>query len=293
MYWDDVENHLGNERLTRFWLANADVRAAVNSAVSGAPDEWPLEWFGREFGSILPLRNCAVLGCGTGALERDLIRKRIVSQVTAIDIAPSAVAFAEREARTDGVAASIRYAVGDVMDFLRENPGRFDGVFFHGALHHLSPVREALRLANTSLKTGGILYLDEYVGPSMDQWSWWRLAPANLSYYLAAPRRLRRPRLVRAPRNPSDPTEMIDSASILPAVRQCFRVVAERGYGGNILALVYPNLMHDVPPPALRRTVRRLLAIERQVVRLAGHHYAVVVAQKSPPPPPPPKVPAD
>ena len=282
MYWDDVENHLGEERLAQLWLANADVRAAVNRAVSGAPGEWPLEWFRREFSSLLPLQDCAVLGCGTGALERDLVRKRIANQVTAIDVAPSAVAFAEREAQKEGLAASIRYAVGDAADLLRENPGRFDGVFFHGALHHLSPVREVLRLADAALAAGGILYLDEYVGPSMDQWRWWRLVSANLSYYLAVPRHLRRPKLVRAPRNPGDPTEMIDSASILPAVRQGFHVVAERGYGGNILALVYPNLRHEAPPAVLQRTVRRLLAIERQVVRLAGHHYAVVVARKRP-----------
>src|ERR1043166_4328659 len=102
MYWDDVENHLGDERLAQLWLADADVRASGNRAVGRASGEWPLEWFSREFASILPLQSCAVLGCGTGALERDLVRKRIASQVTAIDVAPSAVAFAEREAQKEG-----------------------------------------------------------------------------------------------------------------------------------------------------------------------------------------------
>jgi SAM-dependent methyltransferase len=191
------------------------------------------------------------------------------------------VDLARSEAKSRGMDGSIRYEIRDAVEFLRESPGRFDGIFFHGALHHLAPVAEILRLAELSLSPGGILYIDEYVGPSMHQWTWWRLAPANLAYYVSAPRRLRRPRLVRAPRNPADPTEMIDSASILPAVRARFRVLAERGYGGNILGVVYPNLRHEAPLDDLRRAVRRLLAIERQIVRLAGHHYAVVVAEKA------------
>ncbi|MCA1732149.1 MAG: class I SAM-dependent methyltransferase, partial [Acidobacteria bacterium] len=216
-YWDEVGHHLGDERMLRFWLADTDVRAYVNAAVSGSPDVWAIEWFGREFRDLLPLDRCAVIGCGTGAIERDLVRRKLVRSVTAIDLAPAAVAFAREEAEREGLGEAIRYEVGDAAGFLAENPASFDGIFFHGALHHLEPVSEILRLAKASLRPSGILYIDEYVGPSMSQWSWWRLVPANLAYYLAAPRRLRRPRLVRAPRNPDDPSEMIDSASILPA----------------------------------------------------------------------------
>jgi SAM-dependent methyltransferase len=280
MYWDDVEKHIGQERLSQFWLANDDVRRHVNRLVTGSPEEWPFGWFARQFRSILPLDRCAVIGCGTGALERFLVKNQIAREVVAIDVASGAVGFAESEAIREGVEGSIRYFVAEAIPFLREHPDDFDAVFFHGALHHLSPVSEVLQLTKAAMKSSGILYLDEYVGPSMRQWNWWRLAPANLAYYLAAPHSLRRPRLVRAPRNPDDPTEMIDSASILPEVRRQFRVLAERGYGGNILALVYPNFRHDVPEELLRRTVSRLLAIERYLARLAGHHYVVVVAQK-------------
>jgi SAM-dependent methyltransferase len=279
-YWDEVAHHLGDERMLRFWLAHPDVRAYVNEAVSGSPDVWAVEWLGREFRDLLPLDRCAVIGCGTGAVERDLVRRGLARSVTAIDVAPAAVAFARAEAEREGVGEAIQYEVRDAVGFLREHPGGFDGIFFHGALHHLEPVREIVRLAKASLRAGGILYLDEYVGPSMRQWKWWRLVPANVAYYLAAPRRLRRPRLVRAPRNPEDPSEMIDSASILPAVRREFEVLAERGYGGNLLALVYPNLRHEAAGvDELGRVVGRLIRMERAVVRVAGNHHAVVVGK--------------
>lgn len=241
-YWNDIDNHVGDERLSRLWLADADIRRAVNAAVAGSPDEWPLEWFAREYAGILPFERCAVIGCGTGALERDLLLKRIATHVTAIDVAPAAVQFAEEEAERSGLHPHISYAVSDAAAFLRANDGVFDAVFFHGSLHHLEPVEEILRLAKTALRPGGLLYLDEYIGPSMRHWTWWRLAAANAAYYALVPRALRRPRLIRAPRNPDDPSEMVDSASIRSAVHRVFRVVSERGYGGNILGLVYPNL---------------------------------------------------
>jgi SAM-dependent methyltransferase len=282
-YWNDVENHEGAERLSQFWLADPEVRRSVNASVTGSPDEWPLEWFAREFRQMLPLGRCAVIGSGTGALERDLLAKKIVLHATAVDVASGAVAFARDEAARAGLDNRASYVVEDAAEFLESNENCFDAIFFHGSLHHLNPVANILMLARRSLRPGGLLYLDEYIGPSMKEWTWWRLTLANIAYYAAVPRALRRPRLVRAPRNPSDPTEMIDASSILPAVRRMFRVVSERGYGGNILGLVYGNLATASPAAARRRVVQRLIRIDRMVARLAGDHHAVVIALNEPP----------
>lgn len=278
MYWDAIDHHLGSARLERFWLAHPRVRASVNRTLTGNPERWPLEWFRDAFESRLPVDHALVLGCGTGALERDLVGKKIVSRVTAVDIAPEAVRYAADRAGKEGMADAIEYVVADIPAFLREREEMYDAIFFHGALHHLAPVDDVLALVSDRLKAEGLLYIDEYVGPSMQQWRWWRLIAANLAWYLCVPRRLRRPRLVRAPRNPADPTEMIDSASIIPSLRRRFAVLAERGYGGNIVGIVYPNLRHDVPAEQLDRAVQRLLHFEQAILRVVRHHHAVVVA---------------
>lgn len=283
-FWNEIEHHVGAERMSRLWLADPDVRRAVNLSVSGSETEWPLEWFARAYRKMLPFRSCAVIGCGTGALERDLVMKEIVRDVIGVDVASEAIAFARAEAERSGMAARITYEVDDAAAFLARNTSAFDALFFHGSLHHLNPVAEILTSAKRALRPGGLLYVDEYVGPSMHQWTWWRLVAANLAYYAIVPRALRRPRLVRAPRNADDPTEMIDAASILPSLRRTFTVVAERGYGGNILGVVYPNLRCDDNSELLRRSVRRLIRFDRALARLAGDHYAVVVALNEPSP---------
>ena len=62
---------------------------------------------------------------------------------------------------------------------------------------------------------------------------------ANLAYYLL-PRRVRRPRLVRAPINYEDSTEAMASSRIMPALRSTFDTgLITRSYGGNLLAVIY------------------------------------------------------
>jgi hypothetical protein len=46
-YWDDVNHHVGDERMSWLWLADTDVRQAVNAAVAGSPHEWPGSWAAR------------------------------------------------------------------------------------------------------------------------------------------------------------------------------------------------------------------------------------------------------
>ena len=283
MYWDDPEQHVGQERLAQFWLANDQIREAVNTIITGSPNRWPLEWFCDRFAATLPLGHAAVIGCGTGNLERDLLAKQIVECVTAVDIAGATVEYARTAAAEAGVAERIEYVVGDGVALLQQRPGTFDGIFFHGALHHFASVRHMLRTTREALRPNGLLYLDEYVGPSMHQWTWRRLVIPNAVYWFTVPVGFRRPKLVRAPRNSEDPTEMLDSASIVTEVYRQFRVLDERGYGGNILGLLYPNLRHDIMrsrPSSAAATVRRLLRIEQWLLLWTPHHHVILIAQR-------------
>lgn len=278
-YWDDVEHHLGS-RMDYFWLADPIVRRAVNRDVSGNPDVWPVEWLAERFRAELPLERSAVIGCGTGNLERALVKLGVVREITGVDIAPNAVAYAKRTAEEEGLTG-IEYLATDALDFLERHTNQFDAIFFHGALHHMTSVAQTLSLTEKALRKDGLLFIDEYVGPSMHEWSWWRLLPANIAYYLAAPSRMRRPRLVRAPRNSADPSEMHDASSIVPEVRRRFDLVEQRDYGGNILGLVYANLEKSkATVDDIARVVDRLIRIERFVRRFERSHHAVIVARR-------------
>lgn len=61
------------------------------------------------------------------------------------------------------------------------------------------------------------------------------------------------------------------------AVRVGFRIAAARGYGGNILSVLYPNLRSEELTDAM---VAKLIALDRdQVVRDERSYYSVIVAR--------------
>ncbi len=259
--WDNVGRH---EACDAFWLSDPSVRERVNRRISGDGHVWPITWFRQQIADRLPFPRALSIGCGLGALERELVRAGIADRVTGVDLAAAPLAHARRLAQHEGMAGRIRYVQSEASDLMRHR-GAWDAVFFHGALHHIEDVEATLALARASLESRGVLYLDEYVGRSRDDWRLRHLIGPNLAYRLV-PRAVRRTYLIRSPVTEEDPTEQIHSADILPALERHFRVLERRDYGGNLLLLLAPSLRPAGPggptPRERERAVRRLLDLE-------------------------------
>jgi len=237
-FWSDVGQH---EKAAEFWLAHPRVRAYVNESVSGDPNVWPLEWFKSSGFGDRPLGRVLSIGCGLGGLERELVRSGLAAAVEGIDLHRKVIEEAERLARTEGFGGLIRYHTGDAHDYLKQHQATFDAIFFHASLHHFPDPESTLRLCRDSLRPGGLLYVDEFVGRSMKDWRIRDLVLPNILYRLL-PAGVRRVGVIRKPVNPEDPSEAISAGRILSAIDRSFEVVDRRDYGGNLLSLLYPNL---------------------------------------------------
>jgi len=283
-YWDDPRRHLPGEEM---WMGNPAVRARINLRVTGDPALWPISWLKARLGAHAPLARAASLGSGTGALERDLVRQAIVERVVGVEVSAACVAEAGRLAAEAGLAGRIEYVTADARAWLEEARG-YDALFFHGSLHHFDRLSELLAAVARAVGPGGLLYFDEYVGPSAGEWGIAHELLWNAVYRLGIPGRLRRARRVRAPRNDEDPTESVASSGILAAVERRFRILERRDYGGNLLAPIYPYLRrpsHDPPAPRALydATIERLLDLEEFLLRHpwlpgASSHHTVVLA---------------
>ena len=270
-YWDDLTRHTD---LVSIWMAHPLVRAAINTRVSGDPSVWPIEALKRQLPEQTPIANALSIGCGLGSLERSLVDEGVVSAITAVDISESAIAEASKAAGS----RPVQYVCGDARTYLRARPGTFDAIFFHQSLHHFDGLHELMALVRTALRPQGFLYIDEYVGPARYEWSALKLLIPNLAYRML-PRTARRPHIVRAPINREDPTEAIRSSEILPAMHEHFESISRRDYGGNLLAVVYPNLA-QTDKRAFDAAVRKLIGMEDQLLRLgASSYYTVMLAR--------------
>ena len=275
-YWENLDRHMGGAGMEEIWLANSEIRAASNVRITGDPGKWPTDWLRDQLGSHAPLSEALSIGCGTGAFERDIAAKGIVRHVSGIDVAAEPLQRAKELAVAAGLDDTIAYRREDAIALLQRSPNTYDGIFFHASLHHFDDPRLLLSLAASALKPGGFLYLDEYVGPSRDEWSWRDLVVPNVAYYLLS-RHSRRARIVRSPINREDPTEAIASSQILGAFREVFPDAKVVGYGGNLLATIYPNLER----PISISTIRRLISLENFVLRFARPFYVVALGRRA------------
>jgi SAM-dependent methyltransferase len=255
------------------WLAEPAVRRYVNRAVSGSADAWPMEWLAALYPAGFP--RALSLGCGDGPLERDLRRKSLCRFVLGIDLSLGALSQAAAHARAAGLTG-IAYARQD-LDALALPRAAFDAVFSHQALHHVRELERCLAEIAQSLKPGGMLYLDEYVGPSRHEWRRSLLADAE-TVYQRLPRAVRRRRRLALPVDWRDPSEAVRSSEILPALDACFETELRRDYGGTFLAVIYPHLdLARSAPGEREQTVETIIDAERSYLAGGGRSYSTVV----------------
>lgn len=247
-YWDSIEAH---SRVEEIWGSHPLVRERINRRISGDPHVWTTTWLARRLSGMPRWRRAVSIGCGMGHFERDLVRLDLVDQVTGIEISPVCVEEAERTAHEAGMNGRISYRCADAWEALRELRD-LDAILFHASLHHFDRLDEMAALLRQALRPEGSLYLDEYVGPSRDEWTLRHELRWNWHYY-RLPKCLRRVGRIRPPINFDDPTEAVASSQILPAVAREFDLLEQRDYGGNLLSVIYANLYRPTSrPPAPR-----------------------------------------
>lgn len=258
------------------WMAEPRVRDYINESISGSRHVWPMDWF-LEFLGKRRFRRALSIGCGTGPLERDLIRRGICQQVDAFDGSPRSIEIAQELASEEGVADRIHYYVDDFND-PKLPASTYDIVFFHQSLHHVAKIE---RLAGTILRTlrrGGLLYIDEYIGPSRRDWNDDLIAP-HRAVFARVPAEAKLSDPLPLPIHATDPSEAIRSSDIMPQLARGFRVLALRNYGGTILSVLFPSIDWSHAPKSL---VDELIAAEREALAngLPSYHTIALATPK-------------
>lgn len=259
------------------WMSEEKCRRAANRMVTGSGDEWPMEWFGRVYAGS-PFSTGLSLGCGDGALERDVRKKEICREIVGVDLSEGALRIAADEAAKENLDG-ITYQRGD-FNRLDLPQDRYDVVFFHQAMHHVAELEHCIGQIQKTLKPGGFFYLDEYVGPSRTEWRDDLVSDAN-THLQSIPKKIRRCGSVPFPIEEDDPSEAIRSSEIVPLVSQRFDVIEQRDYGGNLLALIHPLVKWDVIDDTTReRILDDLISGEKALLEAgAPSYYTVIVAR--------------
>jgi SAM-dependent methyltransferase len=267
----DTEDH--------YWGAQPLVRRAINRRVTGDPNRWPMEWFAETYARE-PLGRGLSVGCGSGLLERDVLSKGICEAMEGIDFSEESLEQARFAAEEEHLSDRVEYRAEDI-NALKLPRGRYDIVFFHGSLHHIRHIERVLTEVRHALKPGGLVYLDEYMGPSRSEWNddGWAFAR---SAFDSLPEELKnRPNLM-VPLPMDDPSESIRSSAIRPAAARLFEIVEERPYGGNVLWFVFPCLDMERLRQDATGALSRMIALEDHLLeqKWVESYFRVIVARK-------------
>ena len=106
-------------------------------------------------------KSCLSIGCGSGELERGLIKNGCATTMDAFDINPDSVKNAKKSAESEGYL--INYFIGDANTIrLKEN--KYDFVVAHNSLHHIKNLEHIMQEISNSLKQNGLFIIVEFTG---------------------------------------------------------------------------------------------------------------------------------
>jgi SAM-dependent methyltransferase len=282
----------GSERRPN-WLQHKVAREYINMRVSGDPNIDTFAWFKQKF-FPKPAELCLSLGCGSGRVERMSINLGISNRFDGIDISEGAIDKARQAAIAAGLADRITYNVANLDDpALSFRTEMYDGIFAHSSIHHVFQLENLFRQCRSALKAGGLLFLDEYIGPSRFQTSP-QVTDLINRIRTALPVRYRKnlftndgtmissyvpPRVEEF--ECTDPSESIRSGEIVTTLKMYFDIIEYRPYGGAIQHMLFSGIMgnfdeHDERDVAFLKVISIL---EEALEGTIGSDFAAVVAQ--------------
>lgn len=205
---------------------------------------------------LKPHQKLKMLSLGSGICSHELrfaSHEDIFEDITCIDISNHLMDEAKETADANNLK-NISFLTQSIYDYSFPED-EFDIVFFHAALHHFKNMEDLLgNKIRRTLKPGGQLIINEYVGPNRLQYPKYQVRAINEALQLI-PKKFRKRFKLDIYKNKisgsglirmilADPSECVESQNILPCIHEYFDTNHEAFYGGSILMGALKDISH-------------------------------------------------
>lgn len=294
VYWDAVSGAAPVSPRTAWWNDPHTLRH-INRIVCGEALEGIHAAFHRRLDACLRENGLTKpralsVGSGNGGKEILLLTAGLIGSFDCFEVGAGAVEQGRRMAADLGLSERMHFH--NVNAFTADFPGEFDLVYWNNALHHMPDTAMAVAWSRERLRPGGVFAMDDYVGASRFQHSPWLLAWTNRMLGVLPDRLLQDcqdgarlvPRVLGLINLEDlmriDPTEAVDSAHILPAIRRVFPDATIIPTGGALYFIGLNNAFHNFTSEDDLRLLDALLLADEAVGQLEETQYAVALAVK-------------
>jgi SAM-dependent methyltransferase len=240
----------------RYWQAHPVTLRHINRLITGDPDESWLAFSKRRFAPDGAEHGLS-LGCGSGWVEREAIKLELCRSFDAFDISEGALEVARGEAAEQGLGEQIAYRQAD-LNRLELKPDTYDVAVAAQMLHHIADLEHLLDQLAASLRAGGLVFVNEYIGPARFQWlDKTEYLMNRLLDVLPEDKKLNpfngfvKERIDRAPPEAiieTDPSESIRSDEIVQLLESRFEVLYRADFGGTLLQFVLADIAANFSP---------------------------------------------
>ncbi|PKA83068.1 methyltransferase family protein [Ulvibacter sp. MAR_2010_11] len=279
------------EEAANWWII-PKVLERWNSLITGNPKtnykEHLIEAYFKDRSGIKLLS----LGSGDCSHELELATYSQFDEILCIDLAENRLDEAREKAKKQGLT-NIHFLCTDLEAY--EFPANyFNVVLFNASLHHFENVEQLLaNPIKTTLASGGLLVINEFVGPNRLQYPKNQLRAINEALQLIDPP-FRKRYKTNSVKNHyygsgvwrmimADPSECVDSHAIMPAIHKHFKTLEEKPYGGSILMSVLKDISHHFVNPDKRgvEILETLFAFEDNYLKEHSSDFVFGVYEKA------------
>jgi len=239
------------DRQVGFWQSPV-VRAAINRRITGDPELGPETYFARRHGPSIIAPHVLSLRASDAKLEVAIVEAGSCERVTGLDDEQGRVDFAAGRV-PEPLRARIGFQLGTLERWQPAEP--LGAVLSRSFLHRRADLEAVLDRLEAMLAPGGLLFVEDFVGPSQFQWTGAQLDAINRLLARLPPelltdlssedgrvkRTVERPDLGR--RIAASSQEAVRSGEILAALDARFERVEVRPYGGAIFHQLFSRIM--------------------------------------------------
>lgn len=231
-YWNNRQrNHV--QGTTKFWYQHPQALLHYRDQIirTSRPIKYkPIYcYLDENFGKYKFERGISI-GCGTAQKEMQLVANDLVGSFDLYELSDLVIAEGEKKAKKLGIQDRINFHNENIFESSTRVLEKYDLVHWDNSLHHMFDAPEAIRWSVNALKNGGVLIVDDYMGPSYMQ-----IAEKDRLFADATRQSLEERYLINpsnglvsnvSPNIPkqkfldTDPSEMADSGNIIPGLKK-------------------------------------------------------------------------
>lgn len=290
LHWNQHESKI--KRVD--WWESAGILRHYNQRICGQPLEGVADGAQQALLDAFPghiFERAVSVGCGTASKEMQLLERKMVSRFDLFEISSKRITAGQADAERRNLSAQLNFYERDAFK-AKVKDNTYDLVYWDNSLHHMFDVEDAIKWSRRVLKPGGVLLMNDFVGPSRFQWTDEMLEAGRKVREMLPKEKLRNPFVPETffPVTPekytveamieTDPSEAADSERIIENIRKFFPEAKIIPTGGVIYSLALGGVIHNLDEEKDADLIRKCLQIDDECIDNGMTHYAFAIAQK-------------